>query len=268
MKDSNPLVAGRGIRKLRQAGVTVVLGVLEGEARKLNRIFIKHITSGMPYVHLKIAQSLDGRIAGTSGKIRWISSRASRLVVHEWRAQYDAVLVGAGTVLADDPSLTVRMVKGRDPDIVILDGRLSVPVNAAVFRSARARRVFVCVDSRAVARHDSKVRQLMSRGATILPFKGHRSALPLRQVLRKLYGYNIGSILVEGGSRIFTQFLDEGFVDEMSIFVAPVVVGQGVPAFTPMPGRNSSRHRFQPGSFTAIAVGRDILLKAFVESEE
>ena len=133
MKDPNPRVAGRGIRKLRSAGITVHVGLLGDEAKRLNRAFIRHTTVRRPFVHLKIAQSLDGMIAGPRRDNRWITSSASRALVHRMRSEHDAVLVGAGTIRADNPLLTVRSARGRNPHVVILDGRLNVSPKARIF---------------------------------------------------------------------------------------------------------------------------------------
>src|SRR5690242_16684628 len=131
--DPYPPVRGRGLAILRAAGVAVVAGVLEDECRRLNQGFITRVTRGRPFATLKLATSLDGRIAAGSGDSRWISSAAARALVHRWRAEADAVMVGAGTVLADNPRLTCRVAGGRDPVRVIIDGRLRCPPRAQVF---------------------------------------------------------------------------------------------------------------------------------------
>lgn len=256
--DPNPRVSGRGIRRLRRAGVTVEVGVLEEDARDLNRSFFLHIARRRPYVHVKIAQTLDGMIASRSGGPRWISSKESRAMVHRWRARYDAVLVGVGTVIADDPRLTVRMHSGRNPGTVVLDGGLRIPEDAALF--AADRRVYVVTSAHAVARHPKKAKRLERRGAIIVEIKGSAVALNLLQTMKALYRHDIGSVLVEGGQEVFSQFLRRGPVDELSIFLAPRVMGQGIPAVT-NGGRRRSGVRFS--RWSAMPVGRDILIQAF-----
>jgi diaminohydroxyphosphoribosylaminopyrimidine deaminase / 5-amino-6-(5-phosphoribosylamino)uracil reductase len=231
MKDPNPLVAGRGVKKLQLAGVRTSVGLLEGEARELNRAFATHIMTRRPYVHVKIAESRDGRITG--GRSRWISSPASRERVHAMRAEYDAVLVGAGTVRADNPSLTVRLVKGRDPDVIVLDGAFSLEVNRKIFLHSAARRVFLVTSVTALRRHPAKAKVLRTRGVIVVGLPGSGIRLQIRQVLRELYKRNIGSILVEGGASIFTQFLAEGLADEATLFVSPVFFGRGLAATRP-----------------------------------
>ena len=260
MRDPNPLVSGKGIRKLRRAKIHVVEGVLKQEASDLNRKFIKHTTTGVPYVHLKVAQTLDGKISRPQGERRWISSKPSRKLVHTWRAEYDAVLVGAGTVKADDPRLTVRVVKGRDPDVVVLDGALTVSQSSRLFQKEHHRRVFLCVDAKVAARKERKVKLFERRGVKILPFEGKRGRIDLVDVLKELYRHRIGSILVEGGSHIYTQFLREGIVDEMSMFISPSIIGEGVPTFGMF---KHSASRMQINKITAHPIGTDILLKAF-----
>jgi diaminohydroxyphosphoribosylaminopyrimidine deaminase/5-amino-6-(5-phosphoribosylamino)uracil reductase len=228
MEDPHPLVSGNGIKKLKDAGVHVTLGILEDEARELNRVFTTHVKTGRPFVHVKMAQSLDGYISTPAARRRWISSAESRTLGHRWRSEYDAILVGAGTVRKDNPRLNVRMVKGRDPAVVVLDGRFKTGTNARVLRGGR--RVFVFADREYVS--PRREHQSAARGVTVVPLKGERGRLPLRAVLKALYKHGIGSVLVEGGGDVFGQFIESRFVDELSLFIAPVVLGKGMPAFS------------------------------------
>jgi diaminohydroxyphosphoribosylaminopyrimidine deaminase / 5-amino-6-(5-phosphoribosylamino)uracil reductase len=231
MTDPNPTVAGRGLQKLRGAGVKVRVGLLEEEARELNRAFTTQIVARRPYVHVKIAQSGDGRIAGGPG--RWISSRESRRRVHAMRAECDVVLVGAGTVKADDPTLTVRLVRGRDPDVVVLDGRLSVRGREKLFVQKSPRRIFVVTTRRALLKETDKVRRLTAHGVTMIGIDSTGERLPLPAVLKELYKKNLGSVLVEGGASVFTQFLKDGLVDEVTMFVSRERFGKGLHATRP-----------------------------------
>jgi diaminohydroxyphosphoribosylaminopyrimidine deaminase/5-amino-6-(5-phosphoribosylamino)uracil reductase len=256
MKDPNPLVSGRGIRALREARIRISCGVLEAEAKQLNRFFVKHITRPMPYIHVKIAQSIDGYIGGERAP-RYLSSDSSLRLVHRWRAEHDAVLVGAGTVLADNPHLTVRHSRGHDPHVVVIDGRFSINEHANVLRRDRGRGVFLCVSERAARGAKNKVQRLESRGVVVLRFPAPKGTIALRDVLRTLYRFSIGSVLVEGGSSIFAQFLEEGLADELSIFVTPLILGGGVPAFGSRKWRNPP-FRLSKG-FQVRRVGRDVL---------
>jgi diaminohydroxyphosphoribosylaminopyrimidine deaminase/5-amino-6-(5-phosphoribosylamino)uracil reductase len=263
MKDPNRIVDGNGIRRLRKAGIRVTVGVLRSQAEQLNRIFVRHITRGYPYVHVKIAQTIDGRIAARGSRGSWFTSEESRREVHRWRAECDAVLVGAGTVRSDDPLLTVRVVRGRNPAVVVLDGRLSSPLKARVFTGRHRRRVFVCANQAYAQRRAAKVAELERRGMEVIRLPGSGGEVGLRQLLRTLYKWGIGSLLVEGGAEVFRAFAEQMMFDELSIFVAPWFMGDGVPAF----GENGSWASRGKGKLqwrSAERVGSDLLLKAYV----
>lgn len=260
MPDPNPLVAGRGVRRLRRAGVRVTTGVLEAEARELNRMFSRHIAARRPYVNVKIAQSLDGYIAPRDGIPRWISDGPSRRLVRQWRSEYDAVLVGAGTILADDPRLTTRLEGRRDPAAVILDGQFRTPERAKVFRARR--RVILCVSSRVAAKKVRKAVRLERKGVTILQFAGRSGMLSLAAVLHALYREGIGSVLVEGGGEVFAEFLRSGLIDELNVFVAPLLLGEGVPVVS---GARRKGRVWHPARAEVRRVGRDMLIQGFAE---
>jgi diaminohydroxyphosphoribosylaminopyrimidine deaminase / 5-amino-6-(5-phosphoribosylamino)uracil reductase len=256
MKDPNPVVAGRGLRKLQQAGVTTRVGLLEEAARELNRVFATHIVARRPYVHVKIAQSLDGRITG--GTSRWISSPESRKRVHAMRAEYDAVLVGAGTVRADDPSLTVRLVKGRDPDVVVLDGAFSLSTGRKLFIPHPSRRVYLVTTQRSLRRNHAKANVLSARGVILLGLPGTGKQLQIGRVMKELYKRNIGSVLVEGGGSVFSQFIAEGLVDELTLFVSPDFIGKGLAAIRP--DLSIPRNKLRTARATVGRSGRDFML--------
>jgi diaminohydroxyphosphoribosylaminopyrimidine deaminase / 5-amino-6-(5-phosphoribosylamino)uracil reductase len=256
--DPNPLVAGRGIRALRRAGIRVDVGVLASEACELNRHFLYHIQTGRPYVHVKVAQTLDGKIAGARGARLQISSDASQRLVHRWRSTHDAVLVGAGTVVADDPRLDVRLVNGRNPDVVIVDGGGRVSAGARVFSDTHSRRVFYCTTRRGGRRLHLDRLSLM--GVIVLEFPSRNERMPFNGLLKELYRQRIGSVLVEGGSEVFTRFIEELLVNELSIFVAPKLLPSGLPAF----GAGDARvaRIVSSGDIELHRVGADILLQA------
>jgi diaminohydroxyphosphoribosylaminopyrimidine deaminase / 5-amino-6-(5-phosphoribosylamino)uracil reductase len=261
MVDPNPVVAGRGIRKLRRAGVKVVLGVLAEEAKILNRSFIISMTKQRPFVHVKIAQTLDGKIGRKPRATLQISGKESLELVHKWRSEHDAVLVGAGTIHADDPFLTVRLTAGRDPAVVILDGGLSLDPRRRVLKSATSRDVIVFARQSAARRKEGLLRQLRSCGATVVPLKSMTNYLPLKLVLRKLHRLGVGSILVEGGSEVFTQFLENQFTDLLSVFVAPKMLGVGIPTFGDGTCRGPRGIDFSHYTPSVRAVGTDVLLQ-------
>ncbi|MBP1657902.1 MAG: bifunctional diaminohydroxyphosphoribosylaminopyrimidine [Bacteroidetes bacterium] len=267
MKDPNPLVAGEGIRFLRRAGKKVEVGVLHGKAEKLNRRYIRAIKRKRPYVHVKVAQTLDGRISDGSksgDERRWITGAGSRRLVHAMRADYDAVLVGARTVAVDDPRLNVRGIKGRDPDVVVLDGRLRISESARLFRVGRGRRVFVCATNAACRENGRKVERLSRRGVIVLAFPGRKGKISLANLLARLYAEGIGSLLVEGGGEVFGHFAAEECIDELSLFVTPRFSRGGQFAFgegscwVDAAGRMASELEVRQ-------VGRDVLLHAFFD---
>jgi diaminohydroxyphosphoribosylaminopyrimidine deaminase/5-amino-6-(5-phosphoribosylamino)uracil reductase len=219
--DPDPRVSGRGVARLREAGLRVEVGLLEREARRLNAYYIKHRTTGLPFVILKWAQSLDGRIASVSGDSRWITGEAARGRAHGLRGRVDAVLVGAGTVLADDPRLTVRMVEGRDPARIVLDSALRVPVTARVFGPGRA---IVAATERA---DEGQAGRLRERGVEVwrLPEVGGR--VDLRELMAELGRRDFLSVMIEGGAEVAASALRSGIVDQVWAFVAPKLIGTG-----------------------------------------
>jgi diaminohydroxyphosphoribosylaminopyrimidine deaminase/5-amino-6-(5-phosphoribosylamino)uracil reductase len=211
-RDPNPKVDGRGRARLRRAGIAVEEGLLGEEARALNRGYAKWITTGRPWVTLKAAVSLDGRIATRAGDSKWITGGPARRLAHQLRAAHDAILVGAGTVRADDPQLTVRGVRGRDPQRVILDGRLRTAPRARAVPGA-----WVLTGAAGGA-------ALRDRGATVIRL-GTRAHLAPAAILRELGRREISSVLIEGGGVVHGAFLRAGLVDEVAVFVAPVLIG-------------------------------------------
>lgn len=232
MKDPNVRVNGRGIRKLRQSNIKVRVGILENESKRLNESFIKFITTGMPYVILKIAQTLDGKIADAKGRSRWITGERSGKIVHALRARYDAVLVGANTISKDNPKLTVREAKGRNPYRVVIDGNLSSPLSSHIFRDRERGRTFLFVSTLTARRERRHITKLEKGGIHIQVLDGTKSnMLDIHHVLKILAQNNIASILVEGGARIYAEFLKAGAVDKLITFVAPKAIGDGLSAF-------------------------------------
>ena len=220
MEDPNPLVSGKGLRALVRAGIKVRTGVLHEQCRVLNEAFTKLITRGVPFVTLKLAASLDGKISTATGDARWISCEESRATVHLLRNRYDAVLVGAGTVIADNPQLTCRIAGGRDPLRIILDARLRIPLDAD-FLHQRGKNIIVTNDAAPAA----KIGALETLGATVWRLPAHEGAVRWRPLLRKLAKIGIASVLIEGGAITAAGALKEKVVDKMLLFYAPKLLG-------------------------------------------
>ena len=250
MKDPYHEVMGRSVKKLKRAGIEVITGVLEPEAIELNKFFVKFVTSGMPYVTLKAAQTIDGKIADEKYRSKWISSTESRKIVHRLRSVYDAVLVGANTVRYDNPKLNVRDVNGRDPYRIILDKELALGMNYDVFRYKDSRTILIS----AMEADIKKIRSLQKKGVMVLPCRTRDGKFDLKDVMKKLAAINIASILVEGGAYVYNEFLKAGLTDELLIFIAPDIMGRGITAF-----KNKQAFR-EYKNISYYSSGRDILV--------
>nr|WP_308936465.1 bifunctional diaminohydroxyphosphoribosylaminopyrimidine deaminase/5-amino-6-(5-phosphoribosylamino)uracil reductase RibD [Geobacter sp. SVR] len=221
MGDPNPQVNGGGLRALAHAGIETACGMLEAEARALNPAFIKQVTTGLPYVIYKCAMTLDGKIASAAGDSRWISCEESRRTVHRLRSRCDAVMVGVDTVIADDPQLTVRHVRGRSPLRVIVDSTLRTPESARVLSGPLGKGTILATTESNNIIH----RRYEKSGAAILVCEGHDGKVDLKDMLRRLGQQGIQSLLLEGGSRLAGAALEQGLIDECLFFYAPKVVG-------------------------------------------
>lgn len=225
MEDPYHEVDGRGIKTLTAAGIKVEVGLLKNQAEELNRFFIKYVTTDLPYVSVKIAASIDGKIALKSGKSRWITSEASRKEVHRMRSEYDAVMVASATVIADDPELTVRMVDGRNPKRIIMDASLRTPETAKVVCDDTCANTILLVTEAAIKDKKEKVKALESRGVRVLPSASRNGHIDLTQMFAELGKQQITSIMVEPGTTLATVLLQAQNFDELVLFLAPVVLG-------------------------------------------
>lgn len=222
MSDPFPAVAGKGAELLRQAGVTVELGVGEAEARRLNAPYLKLLATGRPWVHAKWAMTLDGKIATRSGDSRWISNEASRRRVHELRGRMDAILAGIGTVLADNPQLTARPPGPRTPARIILDSQGHIHEDAIVVQTARITPTILAATERMPP---AKRAALQTHGCEVLILPDHQGQVSVDALLMELGRRRFTNVLVEGGSGVFGAFLDAAVLDELHVFIAPRLIG-------------------------------------------
>ncbi len=266
--DPNPRVDGRGIERLRAAGIQVDVGVLGEACAEVNAPFFTYIRAGRPYVQLKIAMSLDARIATRTGDSRWLSGEEARRWAHQMRDAADAILVGAGTVIADDPALTVRWVEGRDPLRVVLDSTLRIPLTAQMYGDALAAGtvVFCC---RPVAEQKAA---LEARGVRVEVVPSDEAGqVSLEAVLRRLHGMDCLHVLVEGGGGVHGAFLQSGLVDRLSLVLTPWLLGSdGIEAFR-FSGSDLLKDALKLRGLRTQRLGEDILLEAefpAVEREE
>ena len=271
--DPNPKVAGKGVAILRDAGIEVKVGVLEEEARRLNEVFLHWITTGLPFTVLKTAMTLDGKIATATGDSQWITNEASRLRVHEMRDRSDAILVGIGTELHDDPSLTTRLpgVPGKNPIRIIVDSQARTPLDAHVVTDGAAKTIVATTE----AAPKERVEALQSAGVEVLacgsgPVEvlacGSGPEVNLRVLMQELGKREITSVFVEGGGSIAFSLLAASLVDKVHAFVAPKIVG-GADAKTPVEGAGFQKlaDAVELTGLTAETIGGDVLLTAYVQ---
>lgn len=263
MKDPNPITNGRSMKKLKRHGINTTIGVLEEEASGLNRPFIKFMKTKMPYVTVKIAESLDGKIATRSGDSRWITSDDSRAYVQKLRRKADAVMVGVNTIIRDDPMLLSRVAGPKQPARVIIDSRLRTPLTAKVFSSTKVSPVIIATTRLASSR---KAGAFVSKGATIIftGLKGGR--VDLKDLLKRLGSMNMIDLLVEGGGELVAALLEEKLVDRLLFFMAPKIIG-GRNAVTSVEGRGIGRVKdaLDLGIISVKRFSKDIMIEAKVK---
>ena len=261
MRDPNPQVAGKGLGRLRRAGIAVHSGILKQECQRLNEAYVKHIQTGMPFVILKSAMSLDGKIATATGQSQWITGPEARERVHQMRNEVDAILVGAGTVLADNPRLTTRLKKGkgRNPARVILDAKAEVPLKARVFQHASRDRVIYITSRKASA---LRLNRLRKTGIETHVLDVKNSHISLKKLIKILVKNEVSSLMIEGGSGLSASALQAGIVDKVVLFLAPMIIGgETAPGMVGGEGiqRLAQAHKIK--NLTATPVGADWMIE-------
>jgi len=264
MKDPNPLVNGKGFARLRRAGIAVEVGLLEPEARLLNEVYCHYVATRRPFVTLKLAASLDGKIATRTGSSRWITGQPARLAVHRLRAESDAVLVGIGTALADDPRLTGRLGGSEQPLRIVVDSRARLPAEAAMLRE-HGGPVIVATTRRAPK---SRLEALRRAGAAVLLVRQRQGRVDLGALLDALGRGEVTSVLVEGGSEMAGSLLEAGLVDKFVLFVGPLLVG-GREAPTTAGGRGVARleDALRLERMTVRRVGPDLMITGYPSAQ-
>lgn len=265
MEDPNPLVAGNGIKLLRDSGIQVDVGLHKLEAQKLNDIFIKYIVKVKPLILLKSAMTLDGKTASRTGDSKWISGEESRAYVHRLRNRYSAIMVGLNTVLLDDPVLTTRLEgsKGRNPVRVIVDSTGRIPSEAKVLDIDSERRTIIVTTE---DMSSLKKRYLISKGAEIIITEKRDGKVDMEKLIDELAGRGIDSLLVEGGGTVAATLVEKGLVDKVAMFIAPVIIG-GREAATPVMGNGvdhiSDGYRLKHQRVAML--GQDVLIEGYLK---
>ncbi len=252
MLDPNPKVSGRGVAGLRAAGIDVEVGALAGEAKTLNEVYVKYITTGRPFVILKVAMTLDGKIATPEGRSKWITGEKARLLVHRLRSRVDAVLTAIGTVKADDPELTARIKGGRQPIRVVIDPDFQTPRDARILSTPP--------ETIIVTREEN---------ASLPPVKTilFKEKLDLNRLMRRLASMGVTSVLIEGGSSLNAHALEDGIVDKVMFFIAPKIIGgrESYPAVGGRPSRGLEE-AWRLRDLKVRRVGEDILVEGYIRA--
>ena len=239
--DSNPLVAGKGVQILRDHGIYVETGIMDAECRKLNEVFYHYIATKTPFVVMKYAMTLDGKIACATGDSKWVTGEIARTQVHRMRGRYRGIMVGIGTVLADDPMLNCRVEGGVDPVRIICDSNLHIPIESQIVKTASDIETIVACSQEALEseRKQEKIRRLKEAGIQIIGTEGAHG-VNLVELMKKLGGQNIDSILLEGGGTLNASALEDGIVNKVYAYIAGKLIG-GMDARSPVEGMGIDR---------------------------
>lgn len=263
--DPNPIVKGRGVKALGAAGIEVITGVLEEECKKLNEVFMKYIVSKKPFVILKTAMTLDGKIATAEGESKWITSEKSRQEVHKLRNKLASIMVGVDTVIKDNPELTCRLDGGRNPIRIIVDSKLRIPMEAKVVVDNLAQTIIATTE---LADKD-KIVSLEKLGVKVLIINSKNERVDLQSLMIKLGELNIDSIFLEGGSTLSFSALEENIVNKIQVYIAPKIIG-GEKAKTPVGGKGIKKlsNAIKLENMTVRYIGTDLLIEAYLRGDE
>ena len=263
--DPNPLVAGKGVKRLQDAGIEVEVGICADEIRELNKVFLKYITTKRPYVIMKTAMTLDGKIAAFTGDSKWVTNEESRKMVHQLRSEMAGVIVGIGTVLADDPMLNVRLDGNHhQPARIVVDSNLRIPVDSQLVTSATQYKTII-----ATTVIPSAARNLLNAGCEVLQCDSANGHVSIPDLMTKLGSMGIDSLLLEGGGTLNAAFIESGCVDEVWTFIAPKIIG-GENAKTSILGKGIERmsDAIQLQDIDIQNINGDVLIKGKICSRE
>lgn len=256
IKDPNPMVNGCGIRCLKKAGIEVTGNVLAKQAKRLNEVYLKHITTGRPFVVLKMAQSIDGRIATSTGHSQWISGKDSLKFAHRLRSYYDALAIGAGTVKSDNPNLTVRLAKGNNPYRIILSRNPKFARGINLLKHNDDCKTIIATSAK-------MANKLKIKNLTVWTIKENKNGLSLTDFLDKAGKFGISSILVEGGSGLATSFIREQLIDKYHFVIAPMFIGKGIDTIKDLGVRHLDKAlRFK--EYEVEKIGTDCLFTGYL----
>lgn len=261
--DPNPLVAGRGVKKLKDAGIYVEYGILESECYKLNEVFMKYIVKKEPFVIMKTGMSLDGKVATYSGESKWITGEKSREDVHKLRNELTGIMVGINTVLKDNPELTCRIDGGRNPIRIIVDSTLKIPMDCKIVNTAKEVETIIATTDKS---NLDKRKSLEDKKIKVIVVPSKNGKVDLKELMIALGKLKIDSILLEGGGTLNFSALEEGIVDKVKIYIAAKIIG-GKDSKTPIEGRgiDSLKDAFKITNLSVSTIEEDILIEGYVE---
>ena len=256
MEDPNPMIDG--FKELKFRGIKTKIGILGKEAKKLNEAYIKYIRTKRPFVIIKVAMSLDGRIATKTGDSKYITSKEARTYVHQLRTYVDAVVVGLNTVLRDDPELTPRLVKGKDPMKIVVDSMLKIPKNCNLMKYPT--KLIVATTNKA---SKAEIKKFQQKGINVIITKSNNGMVDLQDLIKQLGKHEITSIMIEGGSELNSSAIKAGIVDKILIFTAPKLIGNGLGAIGNL-GIKKIDKAINLKNPVTRKIGNDMLIEAYL----
>ena len=257
MKDPNPVI--KGYDELKFRGVKTKIGILEAECKKLNEIYAKYIKTKRPFVIVKAATSLDGKIATTTGHSKYITGTEARKFVHSLRAELDAVMVGINTILKDNSELTVRLIKGRNPIKIVVDSTLKIPVNANVVKNDPTKLIVATTKNA----NKKKVKLLQQKGVNVLILNTKKGMVDLNELMKELGRLEITSIMIEGGAELNAEAIRSGIVDKILFFISPKMIGKGLEAIGDL-GIKKVDKSINLKNIDYKKIGKDILIEGYL----